>query len=611
MSTGLIPREIIFGNPTKISPQISPDGSHLAYIAPLNGVLNIWIKTIGKDDDKAITNDTGRGIRGFFFTWDNEHILYVQDKDGDENWHVYSIPKLGGEPFDLTPIDGVQARIMSNKREFPNIVLIAINDRIPQLHDIYSVDLRTNERTLIVKNEIGAIGWSVDDNLNVRLAQVQRENGGQTLFHRLDNDSEWEELLTFNSEDALTTHPAGFNKEGDSIYIISSIGSDTAQLRELNLKTRKETTLISDPDYDISDMIREPFTKKIQAAQFNRDRINWEILDSSIKEDFKGIYGLTDGDLHIIDQDFKNETWIVAFTKDNGSTPFYIWDRTKKQGEFLFAARPEIDQWDLAPMKPIAYQARDGLTIHGYLTTPYGKEPKNLPAIVVVHGGPWVRDDWGLDPESQWLANRGYAVLQINYRGSTGYGKSFINAGDKEWGGKMQDDVSDGVKWLIEQGIADAKRVGIFGGSYGGFAVLSGLTKTPELYACGVDIVGPSNLITFQETIPPYWEPLKPQMYKRIGHPVEDGSLLYDRSPLNHIDNITAPLMIVQGKNDPRVKRSESVQIKHALEKAGKVVEYMEFEDEGHGFARPENRLKFYGAAEKFLADHLGGDYLP
>jgi len=583
----------------------------MAYLAPDDGVLNVWVKTIGKNDDHPVTHDRDRGIHDYFWAWNNKQILFVQDKAGDENWHIYSIPAKGGEEVDLTPIDGIQARFISVKPEFPDIILVGINDRVSQLHDIHRIDLNTGERTLEVQNDIGAVGWSVDQNLIVRIGMLPKPDGGFSLLHRENPDSEWKPMLSWGLEDALGTGSAGFAADNETLYMLNSVGTNSAQMRTYNVHTGEEKVIASDPTYDVSMLFVNPITRKIQAVGFIKDRLTWNVLDPSIRADFDAIAKLHDGFFNIIDRDYADKTWLVVFFSDKGSPAYYAWDRGKKKGTFLFTARPELDKYTLAGMTPVSYETRDGLTIHGYLSLPPDSDKENLPTVMVIHGGPWVRDVWGYDPEAQWLANRDYAVLQINYRGSTGYGKEFTNAGDREWGGKMQDDISDGVKWLIDSRVADPNRIAIYGGSYGGYATLSGLTKTPGLFACGVDIVGPSNLITFQETIPPYWEPLKPMMYKRIGHPKDDAEFLNERSPLNHIDRIQAPLMIVQGKNDPRVKLAESIQIRDALRKAGKTVKYMEFEDEGHGFVKPENRLKFYAAAEKFLAEHLGGRYLP
>ncbi len=607
----LIPREVLFGNPERTSPRLSPDGRMLAYLAPDEGVLNLWVRTTGLEDDRPVTRDRGRGIRGYFWARDNEHLLYIQDRDGDENWHVYSIPMSGGDATDLTPIDGVQAQIVAVEEKFPHHILVGLNDRNPQLHDVYKVDIRNGERELVARNDIVSLGWIADHEFNVRLAQVPTPAGGFRLLYRPADGGEWTELLAWGPEDALTTQPVGFAADNRTLYMINSIGSNTAEFRTYDVETGEERTVASDPHADVAAIELHPTTYEAQAVAFNKDRVEWKILDDSIRDDFEALDELHAGDFFLSNRDLPDDTWLVAYTQDVGPVVYYAFDRASKEGTFLFSARPELDGLPLSRMRPVSYKARDGLTIHGYLTLPVGVPEENLPTVINVHGGPWYRDSWGYNGEAQWFANRGYATLQINFRGSTGYGKDFLNAGNREWGGKMQDDITDGVQWLIERGISDADRIAIYGGSYGGFAVLSGLTKTPELYACGVDIVGPSNILTWMKTIPPYWKPLEPVFWERVGHPEKDAEFLESRSPLFMVDRIEAPLLIAQGANDPRVPKAESIQLVDALKKAGKTVEYVEFPNEGHGFARPENRLRFYGMAEEFLAKYIGGRYEP
>jgi len=601
----LIPREVIFGNPERVGPQLSPDGKLMAYVAPEGGVLNVWVRTVGKEDDRAITHDRGRGIMGYFWAPNGQQILYVQDKDGDENWRVFAVPAAGGEAIDLTPLSGVQAQIVAVELSHPDEILVSLNDRDPRWHDVYRVDLRNGQRTLEVRNDISAAGWLADHDLRIRLARVPRPDGGFTLKERVG--SEWKVLLEWGSDDALTTGPVEFSKDGKTLYLISSVGANAAQLRAMDLAAGSEIVLASDPAYDVSGATVHPTTYEIQAVSFTKDRTEWKVLDPSLQPDIDALGKLNPGDFYIVDRDRADRTWLIAYTQDRGPVVYYSYDRASRKGTFLFSARPALEKCILAEMKPVTFKARDGLTIHGLLTLPVGIQPKNLPVVLNVHGGPWARDTWGYDPEAQWLANRGYACLQVNFRGSTGYGKEFINAGDREWGGKMQDDLSDGVHWLIAQGTADPKRVAIYGGSYGGYATLVGMTMTPELYACGISMVGPSNLVSFINTIPPYWESMKSVFDKRLGNPEKDAEFLKSRSPLFYIDQVRAPLFIAQGANDPRVNREESIQIRDALQKAGKAVEYLEFDNEGHGFARPENRLKFYAQSEAFLAKHLGG----
>jgi len=603
----LIPREVFFGNPDRAGPQVSPDGKRLAYLAADEGVLNVWVRTVGKADDRVVTRDRKRGIRSYFWARNNKHILYIQDKDGDENWHLYSVDLGDNAERDLTPMPNVQARVESVSNKYPDEIIVAINDRDPQLHDVHRVNLNSGKLSLIAKNDAGYIGWVVDHDYQVRGAMTMTADGGSELFVRERPDADWRKLTSWKADDTLSSGPHSFTPDGKGLYLFTSTGANTTELREIDLATGKEKVLASDAQADVADVFEHPDKHVIQAVGFMKARKSWKVLDPAIADDFAAIAKVRDGDFSIINRDHADQTWLVVFDEDDGPVYYYAYDRKSKSAQLLFSNRKALETVTLAPMQPISYASRDGLTIHGYLTVPPGVEPKNLPMVLNVHGGPWWRDSWGYDGEVQWLANRGYAVLQINFRGSTGYGKKFINAADREWGGKMHDDLVDGVHWAIQQGVADPKRICIFGGSYGGYATLVGLTFTPDLFACGVDIVGPSNLITFQETIPPYWKPLEPILWARVGHPVNDADFLKSRSPLFKVDQIKKPLLIAQGANDPRVKKSESLQMVEALNMAGKTVEYVEYPDEGHGFARPENRLDFYGKAERFLADHLGG----
>jgi dipeptidyl aminopeptidase/acylaminoacyl peptidase len=603
----LIPLETFFGNPDKMSPQISPDGKRLAYIAPDEGVLNVWVRTVGKDDDRAVTKDRDRGIRAYFWAQNNKQILYIQDKGGDENWHVYAVDLEANTERDLTPFDGVQARIEAVDPDFPDEILVSVNNRVPELHDVYRCDLSSGNLTLEEQNDDGFVGWLVDHDLDVRSAVKFNPEGGSTLFVRETTESAWRPLEEWGPQDSLNSAPIAFTPDGTGIYVISSEGANTSELRELDIASGKEKTLASDRTFDVSNVLIHPIRRVIQAVGFSKERMEWDVLDTAIEADFAAIKRIRRGDFGVINRDHADTTWLVYFNTDDGPVHYYAYDRETKKGKFLFTNRRALEGLTLAKMEPIKFRARDGLTIHAYLTLPTGIPAKNLPTVLNVHGGPWYRDSWGYDGEAQWLANRGYAVLQVNFRGSTGYGKEFVNAANREWGGRMHDDLIDGVRWAIKKGIADPKRIAIFGGSYGGYATLVGLTFTPEQFACGVDIVGPSNLITFQETIPPYWKPLESVLWDRVGHPQKDAEFLKSRSPLFHVEKITKPLLIAQGKNDPRVKVSESLQIVEALKKAGKQVEYVEYPDEGHGFAKPDNRLDFYRRADDFLAEHLGG----
>jgi dipeptidyl aminopeptidase/acylaminoacyl peptidase len=607
-NVALIPRRVLFGNPVKANPKISPDGQRLAYLAPVNGVLNVWVGKVGSDNYQPVTNDTDRGVRFYFWAADNTHIMYIQDVGGNENFRLYATNIETRETRDLTPYDDVQVHILAHDKHFPNELLIAMNKENAQLHDVYHLDLVSGELQLVAKNPGNVAGWVTDTNLKVRGAQAMLPDSSQQLLIRDDEQSEWKLLLTWSAEDALLSGPVGFSKDGRTLYMLDSRNANASRLVSLDLESGALKVIAEDPQYDVDNIMIHPDTYEIQAVAFNRDRREWTVLDESIRPDFDYIRSLHDGDFSITSRDDADENWVIAFTADNGPVSYYVYHRKERSATFLFVNQPELSKYQLARMRPVTFRARDGLTLHGYLTLPVGQE-RNLPMVLNVHGGPWARDSWGYNPEAQWFANRGYACLQVNYRGSTGYGKEFLNAGNKEWGAKMHDDLVDGVQWAIAQGIADPKRVAIYGGSYGGYAALVGATFTPDLFCCAVDIVGPSNLITLIKTIPPYWTTMVSQFHVRVGNPDTEEEFLKSRSPLFKVDQIKIPMLIAQGANDPRVKQAESEQIVEAMKSKGIQYEYMLFPDEGHGFAKPENRLKFYAAAEKFLAQHLGGRY--
>ncbi|HKR70037.1 MAG TPA: S9 family peptidase [Streptosporangiaceae bacterium] len=608
----LIPREVLFGNPERVSPRLSPDGTRLAWIAPKDGVLNVWLAPVspqtGVDWDQAevVTDDTDRGIRQFAWAHDNKHLLYLQDTGGDENWRLHDVDLSTMQRRDLTPFENVQTQIVAIERDFPTEILVGLNKDNPQLHDVYRLDLSNGELTKEVENP-GFLGWLADTKLVIRGAFRPLPDGAIVALVRDGADDEWRELMTVPAEDALTTDAVTFSADGRSLLLVSSVGGETARLVRFDLATGAQEVLAEDPQADVSGVRVDPDTREPQVVVVLKDRSDYLVLDPAVADDLTAIRALHPGDPTFVSSDDAETTWLIAFTNDTGAVPYFAYDRATKQGSFLFEHQPALSKYTLAPMVPFAFTARDGLTLHGYATFPPDGPRESLPTVLNVHGGPWHRDTWGYNPEAQWLANRGYLCLQVNFRGSTGYGKAFVNAGDREWGAKMQDDLTDTVRYAIAQGWSDPNLVAIYGGSYGGYAALAGATFTPEVYCCAVDIVGPSNLKTLIETVPPYWAPMIAQFHRRVGDPEKDAPFLWSRSPLSRADQISIPLLIAQGANDPRVKQAESEQIVAALTKAGIDHEYMLFPDEGHGFAKPENRMIFYAAAEKFLAKHLGG----
>lgn len=606
----LIPREILFGNPERTSPRLSPDGKYLAYIAPdEKNILQVWMRTVGQEDDRQLTHDQKRGIRIFFWTYDGEQLIYLQDSDGDENWHLYLVNIQSNIVRDLTPFQGIQAQPVALDPNFPDRILVGLNLQDLRKHDVYRIDLKNGAVEFETENPGNIVGWTADAQFQVRAAIATTPDGGSDLLFREATDKPWETLRHWGPDDE--GYPVSFSADGKTLYIIGSHDANAQRLIALDLANRQETVIAEDAQYDVGGILIHPVLRVIQAVSFYRDKQEWQVLDQNIAPDFEAITKVRQGEFGVSSRNLADSNWLVAYSTDDGPVYYYAYDRESKTSTLLFSNRPQLEELSLTSMQSISLQARDGLTIHGYLTTPVGIPAKNLPTVLLVHGGPWVRDTWGYDPEVQWLANRGYAALQVNYRGSSGYGKDFLNAGNREWGAKMHDDLIDAVNWLVQQGIADSKKIAIMGGSYGGYATLVGLTFTPDVFAAGVDIVGPSNLITMMESIPPYWEPLRAMEAHRVGNLETEQEFLKSRSPLFFVDRIKKPLLIAQGANDPRVKQAESDQIVEAMQQNSKPVEYVLYTDEGHGFARPENRLHFYAKAEEFLAKYLGGRFEP
>ncbi|MBX3424322.1 MAG: S9 family peptidase [Pirellulales bacterium] len=620
----LIPRSVLFGNPQKASARVSPNGKWISFLAPVDGILNVWVAPV---DDlaaaKQVTDDKLRDIRGHRWAYTGEHILYSQDKAGDENWHVYATNVATGETKDLTPLPAVHAVIEGVSEKFPAEILVGLNDRDPRFHDVYRVDLVSGERTLVQENKEGFAGFVTDDDFRVRFAVTFTPQAEQLMLKPAagdDGQTGWEEFLRIGAEDATTTGPAGFDKSGDVLYFQDSRERNTGALFAWNLKTDEIKLLAENAKADVGEIIAHPTKHTIQAVGFTYSRREWQILDESIRDDLEYLETVEDGELIVTSRTLADDKWTVAYILDDGPLKFYLYDRPAKKARFLFASRDDMEGYPWAKMHAPLISSRDGLELVSYLTLPPGSDPDGdgvpaeaVPMVLDVHGGPWARDDWGFNSTHQWLANRGYAVLSVNYRGSTGFGKNFVNAANGEWAGKMHDDLVDAVEWAVEQGIARRDKVCIMGGSYGGYATLVGLTFTPETFACGVDVVGPSSLVTLMENIPPYWATFMPVMKLRVGDvSTEAGRAeLLARSPLAQVDEIKRPLLIGQGANDPRVTQLEADQIVDAMQAKLIPVTYVLYPDEGHGFAGEENRMSFNAVTEAFLAEHLGGRFEP
>jgi dipeptidyl aminopeptidase/acylaminoacyl peptidase len=619
MSVPIIPREVIFGNPDRASVQISPDGAHLSWLAALNGVLNVWVAP-RKDPSaaRAVTQDSGRGIRFYFWAQTSQHLLYGQDKNGDENWRIYAVDLDSGAVKDLTPFEGVNAQVWSISTRFPHEIVVGLNQRNPQWHDVFKINILSGEMSLLQKNNEFA-GFTIDEDYNVREAYRMTPAGGFEIFKHTPR-GRWLLLDNIPQADALTTGSIGFDESGKTLYMKDSRGRDTSALVALDYESGEKTVLAEDPHADASDVLLHPTQKRVQAVSFVYDRKHWKILDPALEPDYAYLTGLADGDMEIVSRSQDDLWWVILFLTDASPASFYLYDRSARRAEFLFTQRKSLEGQPLTRMHSAVIKSRDGLDLVVYTSLPLDSDSNGdgipdqpLPTILNPHGGPWWRDFWGYNPLHQWMANRGYAVINVNFRSSTGFGKAFLNAGNLEWGGKVMEDQIDAVNWAISSGIADPRKVAVMGASFGGYSTLAGLTMYPEVFACGADQVGPVNLITLLESTPPYWKAMLEMFTTRVGdHRTEEGrALLQKHSPLTYVDQIRAPLLIGQGANDPRVKQAESDQIVAAMRSKGIPVTYVLYPDEGHGFARPENNFSFNAITEAFLARVLGGRVEP
>ena len=603
----IIPLENFFKNPEKSSFQISPNGQFISYMKPWeegNRRMNVYVKTFDSEEEIRITNAKKRSLYGYFWL-NNNRIAYVQDKGGDENIHIYAVDIDGSNDIDLTPFENIQARITDDLEEDENFILIELNKNNPQVHDVYRLNVNNGDLELIAKNPGNISGWMTDNDGKLRIA-LTSDGVNSSILYRDNEKDDFQEILTTNFKESVS--PLFFTFDNNEIYVSSNRHRDKSSIYKFDLQKGIETDLIFEhPDVDVYSLMRSKKRKLITGVSFYTDKQNYKFYDSWRRDLKLSLENKIPGVEVRLSSLSKDETKaiIVAFS-DRSRGTYYYYDIQKDELTMLAELSPWLKTDDMAKMSPIKYESRDGLIIHGYLTLPinYNKGDR-IPVVVNPHGGPWVRDYWGFNSEIQFLANKGYAVFQMNYRGSTGYGRSFWEKSFKQWGKDMQNDITDGVNWLIDEGIADPDKIAIYGASYGGYATLAGLTFTPDLYACGVDYVGVSSLFTFMESMPPYWELYRSMMYEMVGHPDNDKELLASASPLLHIDKIKAPLFIAQGANDPRVKKSESDQIVEALKQKGIDVPYMVKDDEGHGFYNEENQFDFYRAMDDFLKKYL------
>jgi len=601
----LIPLKDFFRNPEKTEFELSPNGEYLAFMQPWEKRLNVFIQKIGSDTAVRVTNAKERDIAGYAWKG-NDRIIFLQDAGGDEYFRLFSVGVDGSNPKDLTPFEKVRADIIDDLQDIPNEMLVGLNKRNPQIFDVYRINVSTGEMKMIAENPGNITGWQTDWDGKLRLATTT-DGVNNTLLYRKSESDKFAPVITTSFKEGVT--PLSFTFDNKHIYVATNLGRDKTAIVKYDVENKKELeTVFQHPEVDVMNLLSSRARKVITGVSFTTEKSHYKFFDKEREALQNELEKRLPGyEVRVAGFDRQEDKCLVRTFSDRSLGAYYYYDLKSKDLKKLADDSPWIKETDMAEMKPISYQSRDGLTIHGYLTLPKGIAAKNLPVVVNPHGGPWYRDSWGYNPEVQFLANRGYAVLQMNFRGSTGYGRKFWEASFKEWGKSMQNDITDGVQYLIKQGVADPKRIAIYGGSYGGYATLAGLTFTPDLYACGVDYVGVANLFTFMKSIPPYWKPYLDMLYEMVGNPEKDKSLLETASPVFHVDKIKAPLLIAQGANDPRVNKNESDQMVAALKARGIDVPYLVKDNEGHGFHNEENRFDFYRAMESFLGKYLGG----
>ena len=608
MSIKTIPLEDFFKNPEKSSFQLSPNGKFISYMKPWNDgnrMMNVFVKEIGSSKEVRITSASERSLYGYFWINDSR-IAYVQDKGGDENIHIYAVDIDGQNNIDLTPFDNIQARITDDLEDNPNFMLVALNKRNPQVHDVYRLNVNNGDLELVAENPGNISSWMTDNDGKLRIATTT-DGVTTSLLYRENETDEFKSILTTDFKESVS--PLYFTFDNKNIYVSSNRNRDKSAIYKFDLEEVQETDLIFEHNQvDVYGLMRSKKREVITGVSFTTDKRQLVFFDEYRESIQNKLEAKLENVEVALSQFSKDESKAIVITySDKSRGTYYYYDVLNDKLEKLADLSPWLDPNNMASMKSISYKSRDGLIINGYLTLPVDyKSGDKIPVVINPHGGPWARDSWGFDPQVQFLANRGYGVLQMNFRGSVGYGREFWEISFKQWGKTMQDDITDGVLWLVEEGIADSNNIAIYGASYGGYATLAGLAFTPDLYACGVDYVGVSSLFTFMESMPPYWELYRSMMYEMVGHPEKDKELLASSSPLLHVDKIKVPLFIAQGANDPRVVKSESDQIVEALKSEGIEVPYMVKEDEGHGFYNQENQFDFYREMEKFLKKHIG-----
>ncbi len=616
----LIPGEILFSDPVRGNPKISPSGKKIAYMSQVNNVLNLWVKTMDKEDDrpvtclkknglKALTGLQKKGMTDYMWVTDR-YIVYFHDPKGYMNYNMYRINIETMESKNLTPCKDSRVRFVKYNSDFPYEMIISIKKNNQSHYDLYHIDINSGKKTLMAGNPGNVKYWVIGSNLQILGMVLERYDGGEELLIRENEHSSWKKLLDFDKEGLLQNYILGTSKDNRKIYMIDSTGVNTCRVVKIDISTGTGEVIASDPEYDIWEgeyFLYHPLTYDIQAVCFNKYRREWILLDETIKEDFEAIRKIDPGDFSIISRDDIDETWIIAFDRDNSPVSYYVFNRILKKSSLLFYHNPSLKEYTLSEMKDISFISRDGLTIHGYITYPPGEKRNNLPLVLYVHGGPWWRDVWGYNPDVQWFANCGYVCLQINYRGSTGYGKDFLNRGNKEWGRKMQEDLVDGVKWAIKEGIADPGKIAIYGAGYGGYAALSGAVFTPTLFCCAIAIGCPGDLLNFIQSVPYDHHTRRKELAKRVGDPEKEKEFLISISPFYHLENIKIPVFIAYGLKEKTINENSSYYMVRAMHNRFIKVEYLVFHDEYFNISKENNRIKLHLVIEKFLTRHMGG----